>query len=64
MELSEKTMNDVLSKVIVPENKNQLKKVLEIVDKCPNLEKIIVMEEKEAVDELFKKSSPEYGLTV
>src|SRR5271157_5538645 len=48
MELSEKTMNDVLSKVIVPENKNQLKKVLEIVDKCPSLEKIIVMEEKDA----------------
>ncbi len=36
------------SKVIVVENKTQLKKVLEIVDKCPALEKIIVMEENDA----------------
>jgi long-chain acyl-CoA synthetase len=43
-------LNNSESKVIVPENKNQLKKVLEIVDKCPCLEKIIVMEEKDAVD--------------
>jgi long-chain acyl-CoA synthetase len=42
-------LNNSESKVIVPENKNQLKKVLEIVDKCPCLEKIIVMEEKDAV---------------
>jgi len=42
-------VNNSESKVIVPENKNQLKKVLEIVDKCPSLEKIIVMEEKDAV---------------
>jgi long-chain acyl-CoA synthetase len=42
-------LNNSESKVIVPENKNQLKKVLEIVDKCPGLEKIIVMDEKDAV---------------
>jgi len=42
-------LNNSESKVILPENKNQLKKVLEIVDKCPGLEKIIVMEEKDAV---------------
>jgi len=42
-------INNSESKIIVPENKNQLKKVLEIVDKCPSLEKIIVMEEKDAV---------------
>ena len=41
-------VNNSESKVIVLENKNQLKKVLEIVDKCPSLEKIIVMEEKDA----------------
>jgi long-chain acyl-CoA synthetase len=41
-------INNSESKIIVPENKNQLKKVLEIVDKCPGLEKIIVMEEKDA----------------
>ena len=41
-------INNSESKIIVPENKNQLKKVLEIVDKCPRLEKIIVMEEKDA----------------
>jgi long-chain acyl-CoA synthetase len=41
-------VNNSESKVIVLENKNQLKKVLEIVDKCPGLEKIIVMEEKDA----------------
>jgi len=40
-------INNSESKVIIPENKNQLKKVLEIVDKCPGLEKIIVMEEKD-----------------
>ena len=43
-------VNNSESKIIVPENKNQLKKVLEIVDKCPSLEKIIVMEEKDAAD--------------
>jgi len=42
-------INNSESKIIVPENKNQLKKVLEIADKCPGLEKIIVMEEKDAV---------------
>ena len=42
-------INNSESKIIVPENKNQLKKLLEIVDKCPSLEKIIVMEEKDAV---------------
>ena len=42
-------LNNSESKVVVPENKNQLKKILEIVDKCPGLEKIIVMEEKDAV---------------
>ena len=36
------------SKVIIPENQDQLKKVLEIVARCPGLEKIIVMEDKEA----------------
>lgn len=41
-------LNNSGSKVIVPENKKQLKKILEIVDKCPGLEKIIVMEEKDA----------------
>ena len=41
-------INNSESKVIIPENKTQLKKVLEIVDKCPSLEKIIVMEEKDA----------------
>ena len=41
-------INNSESKVIIPENKNQLKKALEIVDKCPSLEKIIVMEEKDA----------------
>jgi long-chain acyl-CoA synthetase len=41
-------INNSESKIIVPENKNQLKKVLEIVNKCPSLEKIIVMEEKDA----------------
>ena len=42
-------VNNSGTKVIVPENKNQLKKVLEIVDNCPSLEKIIVMEEEDAV---------------
>jgi long-chain acyl-CoA synthetase len=41
-------LNNSESKVIVVENKNQLKKVLEIVNKCPALEKIVVMEEKDA----------------
>ena len=36
------------SKVIIPENKNQLKKVLEIAHKCPDLEKIIVMVDADA----------------
>jgi len=42
-------LNNSESKVVVPENKKQLKKILEVVDKCPGLEKIIVMEEKDAV---------------
>jgi long-chain acyl-CoA synthetase len=41
------------SKVIIPENKNQMKKVLEIAHKCPDLEKIIVM-----VDEDADRSNP------
>jgi long-chain acyl-CoA synthetase len=41
-------VNNSESKIIIPENKTQLQKVLEIVDKCPSLEKIIVMEEKDA----------------
>ncbi|MBW6486238.1 MAG: long-chain fatty acid--CoA ligase [Syntrophobacterales bacterium] len=41
-------VNNSEAKVIIPENQNQLEKVLEIVDKCPRLEKIIVMEEAEA----------------
>ncbi|MHB8092488.1 MAG: AMP-dependent synthetase/ligase [Syntrophales bacterium] len=41
-------VNNSESKVIIPENRNQLKKVLEIVEQCPRLEKIIVMEETEA----------------
>lgn len=36
------------SKIIIPENKNQLKKVLEIADKCPDLQKIVVMEDADA----------------
>ncbi len=36
------------SKVIIPENKNQMKKVLEIAHKCPDLEKIVVMEDADA----------------
>ena len=42
-------INNSESKVIVPENKNQLKKILEILDNCPSIEKIIVMEEKDAM---------------
>ncbi|MCK7477882.1 MAG: AMP-binding protein [Candidatus Moduliflexus flocculans] len=41
-------INNSESKVILPENKAQLKKVLEVLDKCPSIEKIIVMEEKDA----------------
>ena len=41
-------INNSESKVVVPENKTQLKKILEIVDNCPSIEKIIVMEEKDA----------------
>jgi long-chain acyl-CoA synthetase len=41
-------INNSESKIILPENKAQLKKVLEIIDKCPSIEKIIVMEEKDA----------------
>lgn len=40
-------LNNSESKIIIPENKTQLKKVLEIVDQCPGLEKIIVMEKKD-----------------
>jgi long-chain acyl-CoA synthetase len=40
-------LNNSGSKVIVVENKGQLKKVLEIVDKCSSLEKIVVMEEQD-----------------
>jgi long-chain acyl-CoA synthetase len=42
-------INNSESKVIVPENGKQLKKILEIVNNCPSIEKIIVMEEKDAV---------------
>jgi long-chain acyl-CoA synthetase len=42
-------VNNSESKVIVAENKTQLKKILEIADNCPSLEKIIVMEENDAV---------------
>jgi long-chain acyl-CoA synthetase len=42
-------INNSETKIIVPENKNQLKKILEIVNNCPSIEKIIVMEEKDAV---------------
>lgn len=41
-------VNNSESRVIFPENKGQLKKVLEVIDKCPTVEKIIVMEEKDA----------------
>ena len=41
------------SKVIIPENRNQLKKVLEIAHKGPDLEKIVVM-----VDEDADRSNP------
>ncbi len=41
-------INNSGSKIIVSENKKQLKKILEIVDKCPGLEKIIVIEENDA----------------
>lgn len=41
-------VNNSESKVIIPENAGQLKKILEIVNSCPTLEKIIVMEEKDA----------------
>jgi long-chain acyl-CoA synthetase len=41
-------VNNSESKVIIPENKAQLKKILEILDKCPSIEKIIVMEDKDA----------------
>ena len=44
----EYNLNNSGSKVIIVENKNQLKKVIEIVNKCPALEKIVVMEEKDA----------------
>jgi len=36
------------SKVIVTEDKNQLKKVLEVMHKCPDLEKIVVMQDADA----------------
>ncbi len=41
-------LNNSGTKVIVVENRLQLDKVLEIVDKCPTLEKIVVMEESDA----------------
>ncbi len=41
-------INNSETKIIVPENKNQLKKILEIINACPSIEKIIVMEEKDA----------------
>ena len=41
-------VNNSESKVIVTENQTQLKKLLEIVEKCPRLEKIILVEEAEA----------------
>ena len=42
-------INNSESKVILTENKAQLKKVLEVLDKCPSIEKIIVMEDMDAV---------------
>ena len=41
-------LNNSESKVILTEDRGQLKKALEIIDKCPSVEKIIVMEEKDA----------------
>jgi len=41
-------LNNSESKIIIVENKTQLKKVLDIEKKCPALEKIVVMEEKDA----------------
>lgn len=41
-------VNNSETKVIFPENSAQLNKILEIVDKCPSLEKIIVMDENDA----------------
>ncbi len=41
-------VNNSESKVIVPENGNQLDKVLGIIDRCPSVEKIIVMEDGDA----------------
>jgi len=41
-------LNNSESKVIIPENKNQMKKVLEIANKCPHLEKIVVMDDADA----------------
>ncbi len=41
-------LNNSASKVIVVENKTQLKKVLDIINNCPSLEKIVVMEDNDA----------------
>jgi long-chain acyl-CoA synthetase len=41
-------LNNSESKIIIPENKNQLKKVLEVIHACPSVEKIIVIEEQDA----------------
>ncbi|MBN2158381.1 MAG: long-chain fatty acid--CoA ligase [Spirochaetes bacterium] len=41
-------LNNSESRIIISENKNQLTKILEIADKCPKLEKIVVMEDGDA----------------
>jgi long-chain acyl-CoA synthetase len=41
-------VNNSGSKVIVPENKTQLQKVLAIMDRCPSLEKVIVLDDRDA----------------
>jgi long-chain acyl-CoA synthetase len=41
-------VNNSESKFIVVENKPQLDKVIEVINRCPKLEKIIVMQEKDA----------------
>jgi long-chain acyl-CoA synthetase len=41
-------LNNSESKVIVVENKTQLKKVIAIANNCPALEKVVVMEENDA----------------
>lgn len=43
-------LNNSETKVIVVENRTQLDKVLTVVDACPGLEKIVVMEEGDVTD--------------